>query len=138
MESLKTRLSKFLGLKSIKQLTRFLITGTASTAISYLTFLVCLRAFQIHYIAANLIAFLLSIYFNYNCNKRWSFSNFEKNPSFIFRYLALYLFSLLVSTIFLKISVDYLSIAPEIAFILSLFVTTCINFLGIKFLVFRA
>lgn len=137
MKSVKTKLRKFLGLKTVQQLTRFLITGGIATILGYSAFLICLRAFNLHYILANFIAFIVGIIFGYNCNRRWSFNGPHHKSSHLFEYLAVYLTSLLVSTIILKICVDFFGIIPEIAFILSLCVTTCINFLGIKFLVFK-
>lgn len=137
MKSLKTKLREFLGLKSIIQLKRFLITGGISTIISYSIFLLCLHVFSMHYILANFTAFVISVTFGYNCNKRWSFSGPHHKTSHIFEYLTVYCTSLLISIIILKIAVDFFGIIPEIAFIISLCVTTCVNFLGIKFLVFK-
>lgn len=137
MKLIKAKLGGFLGLKTVQQLTRFLIIGGIATIISYLTFLLCLHAFEMHYILANSIAFLTGVIFGYNCNKRWSFAGPHHKSSHLFEYLAVYCTSLLISTLILKIAVDSFGIIPEIAFVLSLCVTTCTNFLGIKFLVFK-
>ncbi len=137
MKLLRTKLREFLNLKSITQLRRFIITGIIATIISYTTFLICLHVFSIHYILANIITFCIGTSFGYNCNKRWSFGGEHHKSSHIVEYLAVYLTSLGVSIIILKITVDIMGIIPEIAFFISLCVTTCINFLGIKFFVFK-
>jgi putative flippase GtrA len=137
MKSLKIKLRQFLGLKTTKQLIRFLITGGIATIISSSVFFICLHIFDLHYILANFIAFITGVLFGYNCNRLWSFSGPHHKSSHLFEYLAVYLTSLLISTIILKISIDFFGIIPEIAFIFSLCVTTCTNFLGIKFLVFK-
>jgi hypothetical protein len=53
------------------------------------------------------------------------------------KYCLVYLASLLLSIIFLKIAVGIVGIAPEIANIFAICLTTCTNFLGTKFFVFK-
>ncbi len=135
---LEKKFEKILGIGSFRQLKRFLITGGISTLISYSTFITSLHIFNTHYILANFTAFIISIIFGYNCNKRWSFGGDHHKSSHIIEYLAIYISSsLILSTIILKITIDYIGIIPEIAYIFSLCITTCINFLGTKFLVFK-
>lgn len=134
---LKTKLRQILGLKSVKQLKRFLIIGIIATLISYSVFVISIRLLSLHYIIANILAFLLSIIFSYNLNKHWSFGVTTQQKSHIIQYLTLYLTSLVVGTIILHITIDSFGIIPEIAFIISLFFTTTINFIGTKFFVFK-
>jgi putative flippase GtrA len=137
MESLKIKLQKFLGLKISKQLTRFLITGSISTIISYLVFSISVRIFGIYYIIANFLAFAISIGFGYYLNKRWSFGGGHQKSSHILEYLTVYCSSLLLGTLILKIAVDFFGAIPELGFVISLCFTTCTNFIGIKFFVFK-
>ena len=53
------------------------------------------------------------------------------------KYCLVYLASLLLSIIFLKIAVGLVGISPEIANIFAICLTTCTNFLGTKFFVFK-
>lgn len=135
--SLLSQLRKILDLKSVTQLRRFLITGGISTVISYSVFLFGIHALSLHYILANILAFCVSITFSYHFNKRWSFEVAKQQKSHLGRYLCLYLTTLVVGSAILKITIGYLSIIPEIAFIISLCFTTTINFLGTKFFVFK-
>lgn len=137
MQSLKSKIRAFLGLKSIAQLRRFVITGAIGTIISYSIFIFCIRVLGIHYIAANIISFCVGVTFGYNCNKRWSFAGPHHKENHLLEYLAVYLTSLGLSICILKITVDYMGIIPEIAYIISLCFTTGVNFLGIKYLVFK-
>jgi putative flippase GtrA len=111
------------------------MVGSGSTLISYLTFLFGLRFFKLHYLIANILGFACSIIFSYNCNRRWTF-NADASKNFI-RYFCFYLLSLILSSILLKIIVEFFDVIPEIANIITIAVSTCINFLGIKFLVFK-
>jgi len=118
-----------------KQIILFLIVGTISTIISYTTFIVALRLLNLHYLVANICGFILSIGFNYHCNKRWTFGSKSKNrfPQYFF----LYFFSLILSSILLKIFVEYFGIIPEVANILTIALITFSNFCGVKFFVFN-
>ena len=53
------------------------------------------------------------------------------------KYCLVYLASLLLSIIFLKIAVGIVGISPETANIFAICLTTCTNFLGTKFFVFK-
>lgn len=131
------QIHKILDLKSLVQLRRFLVTGGISTLISYAVFLFSIHLLSLHYIFANIVAFVASIAFSYNFNKRWSFEASTQKTSHIKKYLGLYLVTLFVGSVILKISVDIVGIIPEIAFIIALCFTTVINFLGSKFFVFK-
>ena len=134
---LPANIRQILELKSFKQLRRFLIIGGISTLISYSVFLASIHLLSLHYIFANILAFIISIIFSYNFNKRWSFEAAQQQRSHLLGYLTLYLTSLVVGTVILRTVVEFFGIIPEIAFIISLFFTTTMNFFGIKFLVFK-
>ena len=131
------KIQQILDLKNVKQIRRFLLTGGISTVISYSVFLLSIHLFSLHYIISNIVAFCVSITFSYNFNKRWSFEVANQQRSHLFSYLGLYLFSLALGSLILKIAVDFCGIIPEISFIISLCFTTTLNFLGVKFLVFK-
>ncbi|MES2962161.1 MAG: GtrA family protein [Pseudomonadota bacterium] len=118
-----------------KQAIRFLLVGGGSTIISYSTFLVFLRIFDLHYLIANIGGFICSIGFSYYCNQRWTFDS--KGSQRFTKYISFYLGSLVLGSILLRIIVEFFGVIPEIANLLAIAITTCVNFLGIKFLVFK-
>jgi putative flippase GtrA len=130
-------LTQFLDRKTLSQAWRFLAVGGVSTLISFSVFSFSIRIFDLHYLVANLIAFGLSIIFNYNCNKRWSFGGEHQKPSHVAEYLAVYFSSLALGSLILKVAIDYLKIFPEGAFFISLCFTTLFNFFCLKFFVFK-
>lgn len=135
--SFSTQINQILELEIFKQLRRFLVIGGIATIISYSVFSFSIRVLSLHYVWANILAFVMSIIFSYNMNKRWSFEAAAQQRSHLTQYLILYLSSLVVGTIILRITIGLLGIMPEIAFIISLCFTTVINFLGTKFFVFK-
>lgn len=118
-----------------KQITLFLLVGSASTLLSYSIFLIALRLFGLHYLIANACGFILSISFNYYCNKRWTFDS--KGSNHFWRYFCFYVFSLTLSSILLKIIVEYGAVIPEIANILTIVIMTVVNFIVVKFFIFK-
>ena len=79
--------------------------------------------------------FIVSVGFSYYCNRRWTFS--AKGAQKFRSYFLFYLCSLGIATISLKILVDFFGIIPEIASIINIAGMTGVNFLGLKFLVFK-
>ena len=118
-----------------KQAILFLLVGGFSTIISYSTFLIFLRIFGMHYLIANVAGFISSIGFSYYCNQRWTFDS--KGSKRFTKYISFYLGSLVLGSILLRIFVEFFGLIPEIANLLAIAITTCVNFLGTKFLVFR-
>jgi len=118
-----------------KQAIRFLLVGCCSTIISYSTFLIFLRIFGLYYLISNVAGFILSVGFSYYCNQRWTFDS--KGSKHFTKYISFYLVSLVLGSILLRIFVEFFGLIPEIANLLAIAITTCVNFLGIKFLVFK-
>jgi putative flippase GtrA len=118
-----------------KQVFPFLLVGACSTIITYSTFLIFLRIFGLHYLIANAAGFIFSIGFSYYCNQRWTFDS--KGSKSFTKYISFYLVSLVLGSILLRILVEFFGFIPEIASLLAIAITTCVNFLGVKFLVFN-
>jgi putative flippase GtrA len=118
-----------------KQASDFIIVGICSTLISYGSFIIFLRLFNLYYLIANLGGFLCSIGFSYYCNRRWTFK--AQDGRHFRRYFYFYLLSFCLGSLLLKFFVDFCGVIPEIASIFNIAIMTCFNFLGVKFLVFK-
>ena len=118
-----------------KQASSFIVVGVLSTIISYSSFLIFLRIFKLYYLVANLGGFICSIGFSYYCNRRWTFK--AQDSKHFYRYSSFYLMSFFLSSTLLKIFVDFCGVIPEIANVFTIAIMTGINFLGVKFLVFK-
>lgn len=119
-----------------KQFSKFLLVGLGSTAVNYGVFLIFLN-FS-HYLLASAIGFIAGVFFGFFLNKNWTFSSSDiEARSILIHYFAVYLFSLCLSLIFLRITVGALGIPPQIANFLAICLTTCTNFIGTKFFVFK-
>lgn len=121
-----------------KQLTKFIIVGIVSSIINYSFFYLLLSHFLFNYLLSSSIGFLCGMVIGFILNKNWTYdSKSTKSLKIIHKYIFVYLFSLLLSLIFLKITVEIIGINAEIANILAIFLTTCTNFVGTKFIVFK-
>ena len=123
-----------------KEIIIFSIVGSATVFVDFISynFLVIFNIFTID--IAKGISFMLGLSFAYFANKYWTFSsNFQrKNP--IFRFILLYMFSLLinifVNSTVLKNTTNFIY-SFEIAFLIATFFSASINFIGMKFFVFN-
>lgn len=83
------------------------------------------------------MGFMGGVFIGYNLNKIWTFGVNDDKSGYIHRYFIVYTFSLLLGLGFLNFLVASLRLTPELGNILTIGLTTCTNFIGIKFLVFK-
>lgn len=117
---------------------RFLIIGVLATVVNYVFFYVFLNVFSVHYLVSSSLGFVAGVFFGYGFNKAWSFEVADANSVYLLKYFMLYTGSLVVGMAFLKLQVAVLGVLPEIANIFTIGLTTCTNFIGLKFFVFKA
>lgn len=121
-----------------KQLIKFLIVGLYSTIINYFLFYFLYKIVNINYLISSSLGFIAGVFAGFYLNKNWTYNDKNnKSKTLLWRYFSLYLASLIISLIFLKVSVDYIGINAEIANLLAIVITTCVNFIGTKFLIFK-
>ncbi|MCB1140961.1 MAG: GtrA family protein [Leptospiraceae bacterium] len=118
---------------------KFLIVGGIGTAINYGFFLVLFRYFHFHYLFASVSGYLFGLAIAYLFNKHWTYSNESASSDsvFIHKYLMVYLSSLLISTLSLKLMVESFGMNELIANVFAISLATVLNFLGTNFLVFK-
>lgn len=124
----------FLNMKFIK----FLIIGGTSTILNYLTFFILFQFQIFNYLLSSTTGYLTGLVFGYFLNKYWSFESKSTNHiKDAILYLSVYLTSLVVGLSVLYIAVEILNIHPLIANIISIGITTILNFTGLKLIVFK-
>ena len=126
--------------KTIVQFIKFGIVGGMNTILSYLIYL-GLVSLGIHYLIADSIAFVITVFISYllngcfvfGCKGKRKFDFFE-----LIRVYASYSFSSLFLSLFLLwIEVELLGIPKQIAPMISLFFTIPVNFILNKFWAYR-
>jgi putative flippase GtrA len=114
------------------QFTKFGLVGLSNTAVSYVIY-AFLVYFGLHYLAASVIAFIVSVANSFFWNSKYVFKD-ESGSRNVWRALmrtyASYAFSgLIVANILLYIFVDLFGISKYVAPIFGLFVTVPLNYI---------
>lgn len=121
-----------------RQFIRFIVIGVLSTIVNYLFFFILYKYYSVYYILASAIGFLSGVIAGYSLNKSWTFEITTNQDRYFYKYLVVYFTSLLLSVMILKVLVSGFLLSPELANIITIGVTTCTNFLGVKYLVFKS
>ena len=119
------------------QFFKFIVIGILSTLVNYSLFYILYNFASMNYILAASLGFIFGVFFGYKFNKNWTFDVTEKNENFIKKYCIVYIISLLAGLGLLYLLVECLNFIAEIANIFMIGFTTCLNFVGIKYWVFK-
>ncbi len=122
-----------------QQFLRFIVVGLISTAVSYGVFLGLFSLAYIHYQIASAAGFIAGVFVGFPLNKAWTYSKKDQTSTRQkIAYGLVYLGSLALSLVFLYLAVDCVGLDARIANVLSIGLTTCTNYIGTKFFVFKA
>lgn len=120
-----------------QQFLKFIVIGGVSTIINYIVFYALYEFGSINYVISSAAGFIIGVFVGYGFNKRWTFGVKERTKQYVYKYYVVYTISLLLGLGFLKLLVVVLGLVPQIANVLTIGLTTCTNFMGTKFWVFR-
>ncbi len=117
---------------------KFLIVGGVSTLVNYSVYVLLFTVFGYPYSIAFVAGFLSGVAFGYYFNKKWAFGKQEASSlRLVLSYLLVYALSLVVGILFLRFLVLGMYVHPLIANFFTIVLTTCTNFAGLRYLVFR-
>jgi putative flippase GtrA len=112
---------------------KFAFVGSISTSATYGCFYCCHRFLGLHYSVSHGLGFLVGVALGYILNKFWTFHRTGNT----LRYGVLYGLSLGISLIALRFLVENCGLEPTWASLIALCATTLLNFMGLKFWVFK-
>ena len=107
---------------------RFLVVGMFNSLVNYITFYELFVTHLYNYCVASAIGFMLGSMSGFFLNRNWTFSssiNLRKGIGF---YLIVQIFSLIISILVLRFSVEFFDIKVLLAQILAIFLSANINF----------
>lgn len=118
----------------LNEVLKFLVGGGSAVVVDASVY-VALKAY-IDIAAAKSISYILGAVVGFIINKRWTFQSKKFKISEVFKYIILYVCSALANA---GVNQIILSVIPStvLAFICATGISTIINFLGQKFIVFR-
>lgn len=125
--------------KFVKQFAKFGIVGVVNAAVQLGVYYLLLH-FGINYYLANFFGFLCSVINAYIWNSLWVFrkEKTENKRNSLIKFFGTYLFTFLLSNVFLFLFVDTLGMSDKIAPLLIICINTPINFLLSKLWAFRS
>lgn len=127
--------------ESFIQFVKFSLVGFSNTLISYIVYL-CLIYFDIHYLVASIVGFVISVINSFYWNNKYVFkSNCNNTKSIFFMFIKTFISyagtGLLLANLLLYVWVDMLKIQEFIAPLINLGITIPLNFLLNKFWAFK-
>ncbi len=120
-----------------RQFIRFCLVGLESTILTYLLFTILYYFFTTNYLLASAIGFLAGVFLGFIFNKLYTFESNKKSIMTLPQYFMIYLFSLGLNLISIKILVESFFLAPLLAMILVNPAILVVNFFGTKIIVFK-
>jgi putative flippase GtrA len=124
-----------------KQVIRFLVVGFTTVAIDYLSYRL-LIPLGMGYAPAKAASFIIGTVFAYFANRFWTFGGQESHPApgSVLRFGVLYATTLLcnvaANALLLAVLAGH-AFAIQSAFVVATAISATLNFLGMKYLVFR-
>ncbi len=123
-----------------RELVIFMIVGASTVLVDFITYrgLIDFQVMEVD--MAKATGFLVGTLFAYFANRFWTFGQKSHKPGSAWRFSALYASTLganvLINALALKLLADMAS-AFQLAFLLATGVSAALNFLGMKFFVFK-
>jgi len=120
-----------------KQIFKFAVVGFFTTILNYAFFYTLYDAFKVNYLISAAIGFIIGVAAGFLLNKRWTFSSKKNINSEIYYYFSVYTFTLIIGLSSLQFLVSNLNQDPKLANITAIAITSIINFIGVKIMVFK-
>ncbi|EJR00831.1 MULTISPECIES: GtrA family protein [Bacillus cereus group] len=111
----------------MEKLLKFGLVGIFNTLITIISFWILLK-FDMNYLVANTISYLIGVANSYYWNKNWVFKPNNKGTSMFFKFLTVNLIVLAFNTLCLFVLVDKLTLNASTAQIFAIGVGMVINF----------
>ena len=125
-------------MKLLKEITKFLITGGTSAIITLIVLNVLLF-FNYPLFISSIIGYAGGIMNSFFLNKNWTFRFEDKNKKIKYIFIAFILFNITMMILFGYLNLGFLVVTKNkfISQILSIFVTTVLNFSAYKYVIFK-
>ena len=118
-----------------KEIPRFIVAGILAVATDYFSYLALINVIDVDFSKA--CSFILGSIVAFILNKFWTFESDKKTTTAIMPFIVLY-----SSTFFVNVSLNHFSLVyvtdlKTIAFLIATSASTILNFIGMKFWVFK-
>lgn len=136
IKKILTILEKYINRETIS----YLFFGVVTTIVNYIVYY-GLRFFNVHYLAANTIAWVAAVTTAYVTNKLWVFQSKSWESSVVLREIALFagarIVSLGIETVIMVLTVELLHFDDRIMKIVAQVIVVIVNYIFSKLIIFK-
>lgn len=123
--------------KNLIELINYVVVGGLTTLVNFVVYFFCTHV-QIHYLIANVVAWVFAVLFAYVANRKYVFkSEGNDQKSEFVQFVSLRAITLIVESLLLLVCIQMLSIDENIAKIIVSIVTVIGNYVFCKFMIFK-
>lgn len=123
--------------RNLLELFNYAIVGGLTTLVNFIVYFFCTHV-QIHYLIANVVAWVFAVLFAYGANRKYVFKSEGNNQKAEFiQFVSLRAVTLVVESLLLFACIQMLSIDENIAKIIVSVVTVIGNYVFCKFMIFK-
>jgi putative flippase GtrA len=133
----KEFLSRYIDVKIIPQILKYLVVGTSSAFFEILFFYILLNILKANLLLSNTIAYTIIFCYNYILQRKWAFKSSSNISKQILQYGILFCFNLFVSNILIVVFYQHLNIHEIIAKMMTIGVVVSWNFVIYKKIIFK-
>lgn len=126
-----------LNINSFIQFFKYSLVGISNVAVSLLFFYTMIYLFSVHYLVANIIAFIAGLTNSYIFNNKWVFKSNSIDPKTSLKFLSVNVTNFIINSLLLVFFVEQVALSPFWAQPIIIFITTVLGFFLNKFWVFR-
>lgn len=130
-------------LRKNEEILRYLFFGILTTLVNYIVYFAATRLFQINYLLANAMAWIISVLFAFVTNRKWVFASQAQSSSEVglefLKFVGGRVFSLLVDMAIMFVGIDLLNLGAYDFWVktLSQVFVVILNYIISKFFVFK-
>ena len=124
--------------KKYEEIINYLIVGGMTTLVSICVYALCTKCFNINYMIANVISWIISVLFAYITNRIFVFKS-KSNDIFIeiYQFFKYRVFSFLIEIFLMYVFVELISIDDMISKVIVQVIVIVLNYVFSKLFVFK-
>lgn len=132
-------MKKIIGLyKKYEEIINYLIVGGMTTLVSIVIYALCTKCFNINYMIANIISWVISVLFAYITNRIFVFKSKSENIILeIYQFFKYRIFSFLIEIFLMYVFVELINIDDMISKVIVQIIVIVLNYVFSKLFVFK-
>jgi putative flippase GtrA len=123
--------------KILQEFLKFIVVGLINTACNYGLFILLLAVFKINYLISGSLGFSLGAVIGFTLNRKWTFKSDICYKKGIIKYLSIQLFCLGLNLLAQIVATNIFNVPESLSQLAGIVITTFINFVLMKYLIFR-